>query len=122
MHTPPRSYFFSCSLLFSCMLVLLSSCSDKKETQLPSTAIPEQFSFPIAEVDFDVSMGKGSHEFDVIFTNENDVARYQLFKSLYTDNLPSKVISSQTPKIPKIIHQIWLGPKTPPAYFTTFRD
>ena len=27
-------------------------------------------------------------------------------------NLPSKIALSETPKIPKIVHQIWLGPKT----------
>jgi mannosyltransferase OCH1-like enzyme len=29
---------------------------------------------------------------------------------------------SETPKIPKIVHQIWLGPKLPPPYFLTFQE
>lgn len=77
---------------------------------------------PIQEVNFDESMGKSQTEFKFIFANSDDVARYDKAKTLYEKNLPSKVASSQNPKIPKIIHQIWLGPNLPPPQFSTFQE
>jgi mannosyltransferase OCH1-like enzyme len=106
-------------LLSVCVLIaltisLVSGCSKKDDRNL--------FFSAIKEVDFDVSMGKGTNEFRFVFANGDDVQRYNVFKELYEKNLPSKVQAAETPKIPKIIHQIWLGPKTPPPYFSVFRD
>jgi len=77
---------------------------------------------PIMEVDFDTSMGKGTADWTLALSHPDDVERYTFFKTIYEKNLPSKVTASDTPKIPKIIHQIWVGPKNPPANFFTFRD
>lgn len=77
---------------------------------------------PIAEVSFDESMGKSETEFKFIFANSDDVARYDKAKALYEKNSPSKVAPSQNPKIPKIIHQIWLGPNLPPPQFAEFQE
>jgi hypothetical protein len=77
---------------------------------------------PIVEVAFDDSMGKSEEDFKYIFTNEEDTARYNKAKALYEKNLPSKVKRASTAKIPKIIHQIWLGPKAPPSYFYDFQE
>jgi hypothetical protein len=77
---------------------------------------------PIKEVSFDESMGKSETEFKFIFANSDDVARYEKVKALFEKNAPSKVAPSQNPKIPKIIHQIWLGPNLPPPYFANFQE
>lgn len=77
---------------------------------------------PIKEVPFDESMGKSETEFKFIFANNDDVTRYEKAKALYEKNSPSKVASSQNPKIPKIIHQIWLGPNLPPPHFAGFQE
>lgn len=76
---------------------------------------------PVSEVSFDESMGKSATEFKFIFVNSDDAARYAKSKALYDKNLPSKVVASKTPRIPKIIHQIWLGPNLPPPYFAEFQ-
>ena len=36
--------------------------------------------------------------------------------------LPQKCQMGATAKIPKIIHQIWVGPKVPPSFFVTFQQ
>jgi len=66
-------------------------------------------------------MGKSESAFRFIFVNSDDSARYAKIKSLYEKNLPSKVASGQNPRIPKIIHQIWLGPNLPPSYCAEFQ-
>jgi len=76
----------------------------------------------IKEIPFDESMGKSKKEFQLIFANNDDSARYARVKTVYEKNIPSKVTASKTPKIPKIIHQIWIGPKIPPAYFNTLAE
>ena len=76
----------------------------------------------IKEVDFATSMGKGSNEFQSVLANAEDVERYNLLQKMYDDNLPSKVKNADVAKIPKIIHQIWLGPSLPPPYFSTFQE
>ena len=77
---------------------------------------------PIIEQPYDESMGKSQSDFRFIFVNTDDVARYTKTKTLYEKNLPSKVASGQNPRIPKIIHQIWLGPNLPPAYCAEFQE
>jgi mannosyltransferase OCH1-like enzyme len=48
-----------------------------------------------------------------------DVAREDMLflKNLYEKNHFSRIAPKQDPIIPKIIHQIWVGPKTPPSIF-----
>lgn len=74
------------------------------------------------EVPFDESMGKAESEFRFIFANGDDAARYTKAKALYEKNLPSKIQRAVSPKIPKTIHQIWLGPNLPPAYFYDYQE
>ena len=111
-----KKKFISLCCLFAISLLpfCATSCSKKQEKSA--------FNKPIQEVEFDTSMGQGFKEFDLIFTNPDDISRYNLFKTLYEENLPSKIPASQETKIPKIIHQIWLGPKLPPAFFVTFQE
>ncbi|MBS0637961.1 MAG: hypothetical protein JSS12_10650, partial [Verrucomicrobia bacterium] len=77
---------------------------------------------PIMVVDFDESLGKGCNDYSYIFANPEDVKRYEILKGIYETNSLNTVQESSTPKIPKILHQIWVGPKTPPTYFVTFQE
>ena len=43
-------------------------------------------------------------------------------KNLYQKNHMSKVTPGELPIIPKIIHQIWIGPKAPPAILKTSQE
>jgi hypothetical protein len=102
--------------LCTCALTFMTiGCSERK---------PENSSgfSPLSEVPFDESMGKSDTQFKLIATNTDDMTRYAKAKSLYEKNLPSKVAASRNARIPKIIHQIWLGPNLPPAYFVEFQD
>lgn len=94
-----------------CLFFLMIGCQKKEN----------HFFKAIKEVPFEESMGKSETEFRFIFANSEDTARYNKAKALYEKNLPSKVERSKTPKIPKIIHQIWLGPNLPPSYFYAFQ-
>jgi len=51
-------------------------------------------------------------------THSDDIKRYSLFKKLYQTEIPH----TKSLAIPKRIHQIWLGPKKPPHYFSQFRE
>ncbi len=99
-------------LIFLITLFSLSSC--KKKESKPDA-------HRIIEVDFETSMGKGSQEYNAIFLNPDDVKRFKIVKNLYDTQKPSLVAPSEQPRIPKIIHQIWLGPKVPPSFFATFQ-
>jgi len=70
-------------------------------------------------VDFDRGMAS-CHDFLTCYTQllEHPVEgpRLKLFRDHYTKNLFSIVKPSPTPKIPKIIHQIWLGSPYPERF------
>lgn len=76
----------------------------------------------IFEVNFDESMGKGTPEWQEALSQPDDQVRYKVVKDLYEKNSLTKVQPGDTPRIPKIFHQIWLGPKSPPSYFFQFRE
>jgi len=109
-----RTVFFS-SIAVACLsLLFFIGCTEKKDSAAAFGAIEE--------VNFDISMGKETADCQLALANPSDIERYSALKKLYEAHLPSKVARSETPKIPKILHQIWLGPKTPPAHFVTFRE
>lgn len=45
---------------------------------------------------------------------------YQLLKKIYEDHNPDKIVPMSEPIIPKIIHQIWLGPYKLPKEFMNY--
>lgn len=69
-------------------------------------------SFPY--VDFDVSMAKESKEFKEKYKGKVVIEK---LKELYEKNSAKHVIPCSTPRIPKIIHQIWVGGKPLPAFY-----
>jgi len=103
------------AICFFALILFSQGCTNKKKKDI-------SLSSPITEVSFDSSMGKSEKELQFVFVNNDDVARYTKMKSIYEKNLPSKVAASRNPRIPKIIHQIWIGPKIPPAYFSALAD
>ena len=70
------------------------------------------------EVDFDYSMGiEDQDSFRKLFIKPEGKKTYDFFKELYNRNKPSKREFSDTPTIPKIIHQVWVGGnELPPIY------
>lgn len=75
---------------------------------------------PIFYPDFDISMGK-DHEyfasyFSQVLVHENASHMLDWFRSLYEKNRWDKLSPSKTVRIPKIIHQIWLGSQLPEKF------
>lgn len=69
---------------------------------------------PCMYIDFDDSMQTAQYPQRLINKTEKHV--YDVFKSLYEKNNIRHVTYSKTTKIPKIIHQIWLGSPFPEKY------
>ena len=65
-------------------------------------------------VSFDESMQRVQQE--QVLRNEFSAATYAMFKELYDKNNFLRVEPQQELKIPKIIHQIWLGSPFPQEY------
>lgn len=105
---------FSLYVVAILIVVLGFGCSKKREKLEPGR--------PLIEVDFDTSMGKGTEAYDSIFNNPDDVVRYTVLKGLYDTHGPAKAAAHKKALIPKIIHQIWVGPKVPPSFFVTFQQ
>lgn len=63
-------------------------------------------------VDFDVSMKLTSTHLTTLFNREH----INLFRNIYTNNNLAKIKPGSSVKIPKIIHQIWLGSPFPAKY------
>ena len=110
MDNRTRTAFFKIPLhLFIFFLTLFTSCSqnsDKGKKPLPQNLL---------DVDFDRAMGsKDCPEYRIHFIN--DEANLLLFKKVYKTHKPSKVQAAKEPKIPKIIHHIWLGKKEIPRH------
>ena len=102
-----RKIFRRMSFAVLALCALTTACSSEKGDRAGCLA-------PIQELSFDDSMGKSENDFRFIFVNSDDSARYAKIKSFYEKNLPSKIAAGQNPRIPKIIHQIWVGPEPPP--------
>lgn len=91
--------------------------------QLPAEVHAEDFAFP----DFTVSMmreGRSLYSFEYTFNKKQDLDDFSntkyldLFRYLYSKNLLSAKHTPRdgTYRIPRIVHQIWLGSKIPPKY------
>jgi mannosyltransferase OCH1-like enzyme len=73
-------------------------------------------SFVSFAIDFDQSMT--SHVYQDLLLRDNNKALLDYFRTLYVKNGPEKIVDRGVSKnkIPKIIHQIWLGKKMPKEY------
>jgi hypothetical protein len=78
----------------------------------------------ILEVDFDTSMGieeRGRYNL-MLRDGETSKKTLDLFRDLYNTNLPSKTPAAEQPKIPKIIHHIWIGPRPFPEKYKAYLE
>lgn len=66
-------------------------------------------------VDFDSSMHKQEYN-HILSRHDSTQKAYDAFKTIYERNSPDVVAKGSVLKIPKIIHQIWLGKKLPKEY------
>ncbi|HSX12207.1 MAG TPA: glycosyltransferase, partial [Rhabdochlamydiaceae bacterium] len=60
--------------------------------------------------DFEVSMGKGTELWQYVQTPE-DLSRLDFFKKNYNLHIAALEQKETTPKIPQVLHFIWLGPR-----------
>jgi len=71
-------------------------------------------------VDFDESMQAERHSSEISMTGRvlgiDGEELMELFRSLFETNDPSRVTPEERPRIPKIIHQIWLGGEVPEPF------
>ncbi len=78
----------------------------------------------IITVDFDQSMGiDNKARYNLLFKQgEHSETIFNFYRDLYNRNKPSKISTSKELKIPKIIHQIWIGPAPYPKLYQKYRD
>lgn len=95
-------------LFLALICCLVTGCNQKNDKK-------------VEDVDFDSSMGKGSPVWQEMCNHKGNRERLQLLRSAYDSVKPSKAIASHEAKIPKIIHQIWVGPKPIPSYFWKYK-
>ena len=103
-------------------LAALCCCTREKDT--------------LISVDFDDSLGKGHKAFREMVANPADRQRYEQLKKIWVERGPAtspaaplatlfaSTDGQKNPslnKIPRIIHQIWLGPNPLPAFFQEYQ-
>ncbi len=111
-----KKRYIASSILLACLLAVTAIACYHMQT--PGS----QSSSAIVDVEFDDGLGKGHRIFSLVEKSTADQNRYRLMKKVWQRNRPSFVQSAKETKIPKIIHQIWLGPKRPPGFFLKFRE
>ncbi len=84
----------------------------------------QEFEHPtqVCDANFEEAMGKDSVEWHHLCAHKGSLERLEMLKAAFENNKPSKVKASSEPKIPKIIHHIWLGPKQVPSYFCQYKE
>jgi hypothetical protein len=85
-------------ILILCLLFSLTACSKKEEKRGD---------------DFESLMGKGLPAWQHVQTKE-DFENLHFFKAIYETHKAHLLAPSQTMRIPKVIHYIWIGPKAFP--------
>ncbi len=92
--------FFKVSLMISLMIM----------TRIYSNSLPS--------IDFDKAMQKGSKEYTAKFiTTKDNQGKIELLKDLFSKNYHSRIRPKGIQRIPRIIHQIWVGGKPVPSKY-----
>lgn len=73
-------------------------------------------STPTILQDFDRMMKLYERSFNIKYQQENNLTALRLLRNLYKTNHISNIQKSETVKIPKIIHQIWVGSNPIPEF------
>ncbi len=77
----------------------------------------------LLDVDFDKSSGLDlMNKYSAKYAESGSSKKIQILKQNYNNLIPSKVPYSLTPLIPKIIHQIWLGPEEIPKNYRYYQQ
>lgn len=99
-------FLYSCTLILSTLCVSLHA-SNKSLSHL--------------HVDFDTSMGKGTPEYEKKFADPVKRKALESARELYEKNNLSRVTYLDEVKIPRIIHQIWVGDKPLPKNYSRLK-
>lgn len=76
-----------------------------------------------SDVDFDHSNGYDRmKEYSVKYIDPDADEYVDLLRKNYLQLLPSKIKSNQNPLIPKVVHQIWLGPASIPQNYKYYLE
>ena len=89
---------------FLLILGLFFSACEKKEKE--------------SGADFEHCMGSGGPDWEALVHHRGSYERIQILKCAYDEK---RSLPASERKIPKIIHQIWLGPKSPPSYYWEYK-
>lgn len=74
-------------------------------------------------VDFDQSMGVSNRlQYDLMLRAENSKYLLDFYRELYNKNNFNNVKAEALPKIPKIIHHIWVGPNPIPKLYLKYAE
>lgn len=112
-----KKRYIASFVLLACLIgITIVACSKMSSKRVQ----PSQST--LVDVEFDNGLGKGHRIFSLVENSTTDQTRYRLLKKVWQRNRPSFVETANSEKIPKIIHQIWLGPRRPPAFFLKFRE
>ncbi len=117
--------FFTMSIkkrYIAILLILVSFLGIMALGYLKTSASVEESRICLLDVEFEDGLGRGHRVFSLVEKSQADQKRYRLLKKVWQRNRPSFVQPAKSSKIPKIIHQIWLGPKKPPHFFLKFRE
>ena len=99
----------SFSIFLALVFLFCPSCNQSNENDVGKKALLQN----LLDVDFDRSMGgKNYPEYRALMAQGSPDLR--VFKRVYMQNKPSRVLAVREGRIPKSIHQIWLGPKPVP--------
>lgn len=74
----------------------------------------------LLDIEFDSGLGKPSSSFDLVEKSMADQTRYRLLKKTWQKQRPLLARTASITRIPKIIHQIWVGPRKPPSFLQKF--
>ena len=89
---------------------------------LTSALISNKIDVQQWHVDFDTSMGKGTPGYNKKFRDTYYRNELDYFRNLYEKNNLTKAIYSEEIKIPRIIHQIWIGDEDIPETYVRFKE
>ena len=110
-------------LIYIFLLLLVIMGALKGVEQFNQLDVPAKHNINgLIEVDFDYSMGVSDYaSYRKLFIKDGSRKNFNFLRDLYNKNKPSQKQISDTPIIPKIIHQVWVGGSEIPALFRYYQ-
>ena len=87
--------------------------------------VARAYSYPTSyiEKDFDESMCiQDQAVYGLMLRSKYSKDYLDFYRKLYNANLPSKIPYATKPKIPKIMHRLWIGPKKMPSQYKKYDE